>query len=236
MSDEHPEGTVDLAYIGRSLRRLTTEVASLRDDMQVLTAIVDRLDNSHARLLDEVRATQLINRSLGEPASRARKTELSRAARVQRRRALGVYSGEKALECAVGFVRRLLRQEMAALDGVAGDGLGMVAPDAENVVTASLGAALAPQHQQRHRDAPAAVGAVVDEVDRRAGAVLVASRPDRLRVPEAAQILGEHLRLEHHGIAEHMAQKEFGLGADQPLRQSARLNQEKPVILNPAVG
>ena len=57
MSDEHPEGTVDLVYIGRSLQRLTTEVASLRDDMQVLTAILHRLDNSHARLRDEVRAT-----------------------------------------------------------------------------------------------------------------------------------------------------------------------------------
>jgi hypothetical protein len=57
MSDEHPDYTVDLAYIGRSLQRLTTEVASLGDDMQVLTAIVHRLDNNHARLLDEVCAT-----------------------------------------------------------------------------------------------------------------------------------------------------------------------------------
>ncbi len=56
MSDEHGD-TVDLAYIGRSLQRLTVEVASLHDDMQVLTAIVHRLDNSRTRLLDEVRAT-----------------------------------------------------------------------------------------------------------------------------------------------------------------------------------
>jgi hypothetical protein len=56
MSEEHGD-TIDLAYIGRSLQRLTVEVASLRDDMHVLTAIVQRLDNSHSRLLDEVRAT-----------------------------------------------------------------------------------------------------------------------------------------------------------------------------------
>jgi hypothetical protein len=72
MSGEHPEGTVDLAYIGRGVQWLTTEVASLRDDMQVLTAIVHRLDNSHARLLDEVRATHpQINRL----ANRARELE-----------------------------------------------------------------------------------------------------------------------------------------------------------------
>jgi hypothetical protein len=41
------------------LQRLTSDVASLRDDRQVLTAIVHRLDNSHTRLLDEDRATTL---------------------------------------------------------------------------------------------------------------------------------------------------------------------------------
>jgi chromosome segregation ATPase len=52
MSEERVE-----TYIGRALHRLTTEVASLRDDMGVLTAIVTRLDYSHTRLLEEIRAT-----------------------------------------------------------------------------------------------------------------------------------------------------------------------------------
>ena len=54
MSDEPPN--VDLAYIGRALDRLTTEVASMRDDMTVLTAITMRLDGSHTALLTELRA------------------------------------------------------------------------------------------------------------------------------------------------------------------------------------
>ncbi len=57
MSDERPDPVIDLAYIGQALQRLTGEVASLRDDMHVLTAIVQRMDNSHGRLLlEEVRA------------------------------------------------------------------------------------------------------------------------------------------------------------------------------------
>jgi hypothetical protein len=39
------------------LQRLTDEVVGLRDDMQALTAIVHRLDNSHTRLLGDIRAT-----------------------------------------------------------------------------------------------------------------------------------------------------------------------------------
>jgi chromosome segregation ATPase len=42
--------TIDLAFIGQSLQRLTSEVASFRGDMGVLTAIIMRLDNSYARL------------------------------------------------------------------------------------------------------------------------------------------------------------------------------------------
>ena len=56
MSDEAAEPIVDLAYVGRALQRLTSEVASLRDDMHVLTAIVQRLDNSQGRILEEIRA------------------------------------------------------------------------------------------------------------------------------------------------------------------------------------
>ena len=38
------------------MERLTTEVASLRDDMRVMAAILQRLDNSHSNLLTEVRS------------------------------------------------------------------------------------------------------------------------------------------------------------------------------------
>jgi chromosome segregation ATPase len=71
LSEEGGE-TVDLACIGRALQRLTGEVASLRDDMQVLTAIVHRLDNSHTRLLDEVRAT---HSQIARLANRVRELE-----------------------------------------------------------------------------------------------------------------------------------------------------------------
>ena len=47
---------------------------------------------------------------------------------------------------AVGLVGRFLGEETAAVDGLAGDGLGVVAPNAENVVAATLGATSTPQH------------------------------------------------------------------------------------------
>ncbi len=55
MSGERGE-TVDLAYIGRALQRLTTEVASLRDDMGVLTAIVLRHEETLLRMLEQITA------------------------------------------------------------------------------------------------------------------------------------------------------------------------------------
>jgi t-SNARE complex subunit (syntaxin) len=51
MSDDHPNLILAL------LREIRGELASLRDDVNVLTAIVNRLDNSHSRLLTEIRAT-----------------------------------------------------------------------------------------------------------------------------------------------------------------------------------
>jgi hypothetical protein len=47
----------DLNFLARQNERILTEVASLRDDMAVLTAMVLRLDGSHTALLQETRAT-----------------------------------------------------------------------------------------------------------------------------------------------------------------------------------
>jgi hypothetical protein len=55
MSGNPREPTLDLGFIGQALQRLTTEVASLRDDMHALTAMVMRRDNSQGRMLEELR-------------------------------------------------------------------------------------------------------------------------------------------------------------------------------------
>ena len=47
----------DLNFVVRQNERLLAEIASLRDDMAVLTAMVMRLDGSHTALLQETRAT-----------------------------------------------------------------------------------------------------------------------------------------------------------------------------------
>jgi hypothetical protein len=48
MSDERT-GPIDLAFIGRALQRLTTDVAAMRDEMQVQTAMILRQDAAIAR-------------------------------------------------------------------------------------------------------------------------------------------------------------------------------------------
>jgi len=63
---------IDLEYIGQALERLTNEVASLRDDLHVLTAVVQRLDNSHGRMLEDIRA---MHRQHSRLADRVRRLE-----------------------------------------------------------------------------------------------------------------------------------------------------------------
>ena len=48
---------IDLNFLAHQLQRLTTDVASLRDDMQVLTSMVLRQDGTLTALLQETRAT-----------------------------------------------------------------------------------------------------------------------------------------------------------------------------------
>src|SRR6202048_1332642 len=123
---------------------------------------------------------------------------------------------EELLQRRIDPVRLLLGDEVAAVDAEAAHVVGMVAPHLEDVIAASLPATHPPQHQHRHPDLLREVRTVLYEVDRRAGAVFVAGRADRLRVPEAAQVLVPRRRLDRVLVvqqgAEHMAQEEFGVG------------------------
>ena len=52
MSDQN----VDLNFLSRQIARLSSDVASLRDDMTVLTAVAMRQDTTLAAVLTELRA------------------------------------------------------------------------------------------------------------------------------------------------------------------------------------
>ena len=54
MSEREP---VTLEFLARQQDRMLAELASLHDDMNALTAILQRLDNSCTRLLAKIRAT-----------------------------------------------------------------------------------------------------------------------------------------------------------------------------------
>jgi hypothetical protein len=54
MSDERP---ATLEFIPSQNQRILSELRILRDDVDVLAAIVRRLDNNQAMMLDELRAT-----------------------------------------------------------------------------------------------------------------------------------------------------------------------------------
>jgi hypothetical protein len=62
----------DLTFITRQFDRLMTDVSSLRDDVNVLTAIVLRLDGSQSALLTEVRA---VHSQISRMNDRVRKLE-----------------------------------------------------------------------------------------------------------------------------------------------------------------
>ena len=55
-----------MAYIGHALQPLTTEVATLRDDVNVIVAIVRRIDNNQDRMLDGLREMHRQHESLAD--------------------------------------------------------------------------------------------------------------------------------------------------------------------------
>ncbi|MBV8889042.1 MAG: hypothetical protein JO305_05170 [Alphaproteobacteria bacterium] len=80
-----PEQSITLEFLGEQMRRLQADVRLLRDDMDVLAAIVRRLDHSIGRLetnqalmLDELRAMHAQHQ---RTAARVRSIEEQEAAR-----------------------------------------------------------------------------------------------------------------------------------------------------------
>lgn len=63
---------IDLAFLARQSERMMTDLASLRDDMAALTAIVMRLDGSMVTLLQEVR---VVHQQMARMNDRVRKLE-----------------------------------------------------------------------------------------------------------------------------------------------------------------
>lgn len=51
------EDVVDLKFLARRIERLTTEVGTLKDDMGVMMAILQRVDGTLSGLVNEIRAT-----------------------------------------------------------------------------------------------------------------------------------------------------------------------------------
>ncbi len=71
MSDE---SNPDLRFIARQLKQLTTEVSSLRDDMNVMAAMVMRQDHTLGTVLTELRA---MHSQHGRLTNRVRELEVA---------------------------------------------------------------------------------------------------------------------------------------------------------------
>src|SRR5258708_7544581 len=87
---------------------------------------------------------------------------------------------------AQGLVGCFLGQEMAARQRMAAHIDRLFAPDRERVIEPADDAIPAPQHEQRALDFLAGVGRVMLEIDRGAGAIILAGGVDGRRIAEAA--------------------------------------------------
>jgi len=99
---EPADTAVYLTFLVRQLDRLTTDVASLRDDMQVLTAIAQRQDGTIAALLQETRATPTQIQRMNDRVPKAGKRgalRTQRSGRMYRTDKTGGGSGPPRTHC-----------------------------------------------------------------------------------------------------------------------------------------
>ncbi len=143
------------------------------------------------------------------------------------------YATRNSLQRRQSLMRRLFRQEVAAGERAAADVGSLLSPECHSVEHLSDHALGAPEHEQRTGDALLRVGAVVLEIDAGGGAIVLAGGGDTGRITEASAVLRERLLGEHIGLAAPMSEQAIepvvGIGADHPLGQAVRLDQEKPM-------
>ena len=153
------------------------------------------------------------------------------------RAALWAQPSAKKPASAVGDrLGRLLGQVVAGRQRVAAHVVGLLAPGRQHVVGAPDEAVLAPEREERRRDRAAGVGGVVLEVDRspRRGSPRRWRRSSpgrRRRAGSRRRPRGRRCRSPRSQAASLRAQVELGVGADQPLGQRRRLDQEEPVVV-----
>ncbi len=94
--------TVDLQWLARTLLSLQSDVRSLRDDMPVIAAVLNRLDSNQSALISEFRAVRSQHDRLRNRVEVLEQTanitvRSSSPAAVPRSRAGGLLAGSAAL-------------------------------------------------------------------------------------------------------------------------------------------
>src|SRR4051812_13150966 len=141
------------------------------------------------------------------------------------------FSTNERLQFLPDLVRCLFGQVMAALQRTAAHIIGYAAPFVERLEAAFHHAERAPQgeHLAGKLATRLAVGAIVVEVDRGGGAIVLAARVDHPR-REAALVFGPRRGRETldalAAIARLLAQEELRVGADHAFRQRRRPDEE----------
>ncbi len=121
---------------------------------------------------------------------------------------------------------------MPAVEGATADVKRLLLPRGKDVIERSDRPPGPPQRQERGDHRSVRVGAIVLEVDRGGGAVVLADCVDRGRVAVAAEVLlDDRLVQRPRGLrlaGEVPAEEELRVGADHPFRQVVGLDQEEP--------
>src|SRR5262245_24130478 len=143
-------------------------------------------------------------------------------------------SAEELEKTRRGHLRLFLRQIVPAGQRAAVHVRRKAAPDVEHIEVASYDALLTPEHQGGARHFAATVGAVMLQIDRGTGAVVLHHRMQPRWIAKGAGIAFHRPGIE--GVqaadaAKRPLQEIVRCAADEPLGQIEGLNEEEPVVI-----